>query len=228
MNLKHLVAVFCLLALPSGAAEAGTIKGKVSAEVKSQGGPGAKQGSYGSRKYKFLEQVDYSTFRDFVVSIAELEASVNTGDPPRATVEQKDGQFVPRILPVSVGTIVEWPNRDTIFHNVFSISEARPFDLGYYKSKDDAKSIIFEKPGRVDVFCSIHSKMNCIVLVMPNPWFSSTDKRGRYEIKNVPAGTYRLKAWHERLPPKYIEITVPADGTVDLDIVMGLADLPKF
>jgi len=63
---------------------------------------------------------------------------------------------------------------------------------------------------------------------MPNPWFSSTDKRGRYEIKNVPAGTYRLKAWHERLPPKYIEITVPADGTVDLDIVMGLADLPKF
>ena len=163
-----------------------------------------------------------------MVSIDGIEAKLTSGETPRAKVEQKDGMFEPHVVPVLAGTNVEWPNRDDIFHNVFSISEARPFDLGYYKSKDDAKSIVFENPGRVDVFCSIHSRMNCIVLVMPNPWFSSTDKRGRYEIQNIPGGTYRLKAWHERLPPKYIDITVPEEGVLDLNIVMGLADLPKI
>ena len=218
-----------LLLLPWWASlEAGTIRGTVSAEVKSNDPGGGKNSSYGSRRYKFLEQVDYSGFTDFVVSIPDMEVRSPVGEKPTAKVEQKDGMFVPHVLPVVSGTTVEWPNRDEIFHNVFSISEARPFDLGYYKSKDDAKSILFEKPGRVDVFCSIHSRMNCIVLVMPNPWFSITDNRGRFEIRDIPAGTYRLKAWHERLPPKYVEVTVPETGVVDLDIIMGLADLPKF
>ena len=207
--------------------EAGTIKGKISAKVVAEGSSKSKGGSYGSRKYKFLEQVDYSKFRDFVVRIADVQAMDDTGKT-KATIEQKNGSFIPHVLPVVAGTHVSWPNRDDIFHNVFSISEARPFDLGYYKSEDGAKEIVFEEPGRVDVFCSIHSRMNCIILVMPNPWFSTSDRRGNYEIKHVPAGTYRIKAWHERLPTKYLEVTVPEEGTVELNIEMGLKDLPKY
>ncbi|MCB1123630.1 MAG: hypothetical protein KJT03_18905 [Verrucomicrobiae bacterium] len=226
MNKKTII-LFLVWALFLNNLEAGTIKGTVTANVGSKNNPTSGGGSYGSRKYKFLEQVDYSKFQDFIVSIADVEAAPQ-GDTPVAEIEQKNGMFIPHVLPVASGTQVIWPNRDDIFHNVFSISEARPFDLGYYKSKDDAKIVVFEKPGRVDVFCSIHSQMNCIILVMPNPWFAAADRRGRYEITDIPAGTYRLKAWHERLPPKYMEIDVPENGVVELDIEMGLADLPKL
>ena len=224
--LPHALIVCALL--QGGIAQAGTIKGKINAEVKVENDKGTASGSYRSRKYKFLEQVDYSSFKDFVVSVMEVEKAPTGNFSAKATIEQKNGMFSPRVLPIVSGTHVEWPNRDDIFHNVFSISEARPFDLGYYKSKDDAKVVVFEKPGRIDVFCSIHSKMNCIVLVMPNPWFSISDKRGSYVIENIPAGTYKLKAWHERMPAKYIVVIVPETGTVELDITMGLSDLPKF
>lgn len=207
---------------------AGTIRGKISAQVDSDHGGGGKSGSYSSRKFKFLEEVDYTNFKDFVVSVADVEADSARSERPKAVIQQLNGTFVPRVLAIVGGTRVEWPNRDSIFHNVFSISEARPFDLGYYKSKDEAKVVVFEEPGRVDVFCSIHARMNCIVLVMPNPWFSMADKKGHYEIENVPAGTYRIKAWHERLPAKYMDVEVPEEGIVELDITMGLADLPKI
>jgi plastocyanin len=222
------VSIFSLLLLLTVPTNAGTIKGRISAEVKQEGSSEAKGGSYGSRKFKFLEQVDYSRFKDFVVSICEIEVPLETKNAPRVTVAQQDGTFIPHVIPVASGTEIEWQNRDEIFHNVFSISEAKPFDLGYYKSTDNSKAVVFVKPGRVDVFCSIHSQMNCIVLVMPNPWFATSDRRGNYEIKNIPPGAYQLKAWHERLPPKYLEITVPKEGTIELDIVMGLSELPKF
>ncbi len=227
-SLSISLILFLILSL-STQLEAGNIRGKISAQVTPNITEGRNNDSYGSRKYKFLEQVDYSSFRNFVISIESIGLpKQDTTSPRTVQVEQKDGQFVPHVLPIVQGTAVEWPNRDEIFHNVFSISEARPFDLGYYKSKDDAKTVIFETPGRVDVFCSIHSQMNCIVLVMPNSFFSLSDKRGNYEIKNVPAGTYKLKAWHERLPPKYLDVVVPEEGTVNLDIFMGLSDLPKY
>jgi len=105
---------------------------------------------------------------------------------------------------------------------VFSMSESTPFDLGLYKRGDKAKSVLFNKIGRVEVFCSIHTKMNCIVLVLPNPWFAHVGENGRYTISNVPAGTYKVRAWHERLPSKIKTITVPENGEVNADFVLGL------
>jgi hypothetical protein len=81
---------------------------------------------------------------------------------------------------------------------------------------------IFPLPGRVDVYCSIHTKMSCIVLVLPNPWFALSERNGRYVIRNVPAGTYRLRAWHARLPPQFAEVVVPAEGEVHADFVLGV------
>ena len=226
--LRPIALASLAILLSSASSQAGTIVGSIRASS-----PGAEetggQSAYQSRRYKFLEKVDYSDLTDFVISIDGKEISPDPEKPaPTASVEQRDGAFHPRILPIVAGTEVSWPNRDDIYHNVFSMSEARPFDLGMYKSSDDPKRLVFEKPGQIDVFCAIHAQMNCVVLVLPNPWFALSDRRGRFTIENVPAGKHRLKAWHERLPSKYLEIDVPEEGEVEVDIVMGLAELPKF
>jgi len=211
---------------------AGNISGSVSAQGKDGTEAQSSSANYGSRKYKFAERVDYSELRDFVVYIDGPLRTNAVPDKPLQVltvpkINQRGAMFSPHVLPVMVGTIIEWPNQDEIFHNVFSISEPNPFDLGLYK-KPEVKRVPFTKPGRVDVFCSIHKNMNCIILVLENPWFSGTDDRGRYAINNLPAGTYKLKAWHERLPSLTKEISVPAQGEVHMDFVLGILNLPKY
>src|SRR6185503_20057849 len=122
---------------------------------------------------------------------------------------------------IAVGSNVRWPNEDEIYHNVFSTSEAKEFNLGLYH-KERTPEITFDRVGRVDVFCAIHTIMHCIILVLPNAFFSMADARGRFVIKDVPAGTYPLRAWHERMPGQVKEIVVPADGEVKVDFVLGL------
>src|SRR4051812_46088005 len=196
-----LVAMLCTLA----DVKAGTITGTVKAQGKEGTDEAASGGKYASRQFKFAERVNYEEMHDFVVY---LEGRVGTNvtapnDPVQVvtarptSVLQKGAMFEPHVLPVMRGTKVEWPNHDEIYHNVFSFSESNPFDLGLYKKDDPMKSVTFTNAGRVDVFCSIHSRMNCIVLVVENPFFAATDKKGKYQILNVPAGTYKLKAWHE-------------------------------
>ena len=127
-----------------------------------------------------------------------------------------------------VGTKVEWPNEDEVFHNVFSKSDPKSFDLDLYRKGDPAKVVLFDKLGKVDVFCSIHSRMSCVVLVLENPCFSLTDAGNHYLISNIPPGTYQLTAWHERLPDKVIPITIKGDENIKLDIRMGIDNLPKY
>ncbi|MFO1451044.1 MAG: carboxypeptidase regulatory-like domain-containing protein [Opitutaceae bacterium] len=219
----------CLAALSIAATvTAGTITGRVQARAPEAPGAssGDSDGGYGSRRYKFLEKIDYEAMRNFVVSIDRVAHPATPEAPAHAVVTQRDGQFEPHVLPVVVGTEVEWANQDDIFHNVFSMSDACGFDLGLYKRGDGAKKVVFTLPGRVDVYCSIHTKMSCIVLVLPNPWFALSEANGRYTIHNVPAGTYRLKAWHERLPPQAREIVVPEQGEVRADFTLGLGQRP--
>lgn len=207
-----------------GEAHGGTLTGTVVARGPDDTAAGA--GAYQSRRLKFLEKIDYSALREFVVHITEVSAPPDPANPPRAVVTQKDGAFVPRIVPVVAGTVVEWPNADEIYHNVFSMSETTPFDLGLYKRGEDAQSLLFAKTGRIDVFCSIHSQMSCVVLVLPNPWFAVTDDRGRFVIRNIPPGTYQVRAWHERLPPQIQTIVVPASGDARADFVLGPGGQP--
>lgn len=225
--MKPFFLIAALLILFPGTAEAGTIVGTVRAEGRTEGQKGG-GGKYDSRKFKFVEKLDYEQMHDFVVFIDHKPT--NTPAPPAKPLQvitQKDAVFRPHVMPVVVGTTVEWPNMDEIFHNVFSMSETKPFDLGLYRDPE-IKKVTFDKNGRVDVFCSIHSKMNCVILVLPNPWFASTDKDGRYKLENVPPGTYKIKAWHERMPPDLQEITVPNEGEVKVDFVLGIKNLPKY
>lgn len=202
---------------------AGTITGRVRAQSATPTAGGADGGAYSTRRYKFLEKIDYTSLRDFVVHIDKVEHPPRADEPPpTSVVVQRDGEFIPHVLPIVAGTVVEWPNADDVFHNVFCMSETTPFDLGLYKRGNDAKSVVFPKTGRMDVFCSIHTKMSCIVLVLPNPWFARANEAGYYKITNVPAGTYQLRAWHERLPSKTREVVVPTEGEVQVDFVLGL------
>lgn len=213
--------------------QAGTISGTVRARGKEGVGTEATGGAYESRKFKFAERVNYAELRDFIVYI-DQPSSEKLAPPAQAVqvittrkVSQKGAMFTPHVLPVLVGTTVEWPNNDEIFHNVFSMSDPKPFDLGLYKNPE-VKRVTFDKPGRVDVFCSIHAAMNCIVLVLENPHFATADANGHYALAQVPAGVYRLRAWHERLPSQVQEVTVPESGEVKCDFTLGITNLPKY
>jgi plastocyanin len=213
--------------------QGGTIIGNVHAEGKTGAEANAAEGPYSSRKYKFVERVDYTAMHEFVVYIEGVFVITN-GLPTNIIqvvtkrVAQQGAMFTPHLLPIMAGSTVQWPNHDEIFHNVFSMSEAKQFDLGLYKGDPPEKSVTFDKPGRVDVFCSIHERMHCIVLVLENPCFAVTDAKGNYKIADVPPGSYKLRTWHERLPAALREITVPANGEMKVDFVLGIKNLPQY
>ena len=210
-------------------ASGGAITGTVKAEGKAELGQAASGGKYDSRKFKFVEKINYDELRDFVVFIeGRTTNQLRIAEITETVLTQKDAIFRPHVLPVYLGTTVKWPNQDEIFHNVFSMSEPKQFDLGLYKGSPEAKALRFDKAGRVDVFCSIHSAMHCIILVLENPYFAVADDKGRFVIKDVPPGSYTLKAWHERLPAQTQEITVTETGVAKVDFTLGIRNLPKY
>jgi plastocyanin len=222
----------CALQLFFQPALGGTISGHVHAEGKTGTDEIASVGgdAYDSRKYIFVQRVDYAAMRDFVVyvegSFGTNQISTNVEQVATTKIAQHEARFTPHVLPVMVGTTVEWPNNDDIYHNVFSYSEAKPFDLGLYKGNPEDKRVVFDKTGKVDVYCSIHTDMHCILLVLDNPYYATTDVDGNYTIQNVPPGTYKLKAWHDRLPPDEQEIIVPTNGVVKADFTLTIKNLP--
>ena len=226
MNIRFLT-LLCITVLPLLEGRAGTLIGTIRAEGKAGADQDLSSSQYQSRKFKFVERVNYAVMHDFIVYIDQPPAT--KPEPPREPVQivtQKNATFSPHILPLLVGTTVEWPNKDDIFHNVFSYTEGNKFDLELYKAPEK-KTFTFHTTGRVDVFCSIHSQMHCIILVLENPFFATTNGKGSYKIEHIPAGTYRLKAWHERLPTQVKEIVVPEQGEVKVDFVLGIKDLPR-
>jgi len=222
---KATVMAGMLMIAAGGPGRAGTITGIISAEAPPAPGEAGGGGAYASRRYKYVDKVDYAALRDFVVNIDQLVAPPS--GPAPLQVVQKEATFEPHVLPIVVGTTVRWPNEDDIFHNVFSMTETQDFNLGFYK-KDKVPEVQFDRLGRVDVFCAIHTNMHCIILVLPNPYFAVADSKRRFVIKNVPAGTYRLRAWHERLPSQTKDVVVPAQGEVKVDFALGVAELPKL
>lgn len=115
----------------------------------------------------------------------------------KARILQKNKRFEPHVLAVQLGTTVEFPNLDPIFHNAFSNFDGKVFDIGLYPP-GQTRSVRFDRPGIVRLFCNIHSNMSAVVAVLSTPYFAVTDSNGRWEIRDVPAGDYTLGVFHER------------------------------
>lgn len=123
-------------------------------------------------------------------------------------IQQRGYQFRPSLVAVQTGASAEFPNGDDEFHNVFSYSKIRRFDLGRFRKNEPSPRINFDKAGLVKIYCEIHQHMRCRVMVLDTPWFVITDAQGRFKIGGVPAGEYQIKA----LMPS--EKTVQAKVTV--------------
>ena len=110
-------------------------------------------------------------------------------------VAQKNVAFAPDLLPVLVGTAVEFPNMDETYHNVFSYSKFKRFDLGRFRKDEKPSVVVFDKPGAVTIHCEIHERMRGTILVLETPHFIKTDTAGKYRLEHLPPGNYVLKAW---------------------------------
>jgi plastocyanin len=148
-------------------------------------------------------------------------AAFDAREEPHASLDQRDETFVPHVLAIVAGTTVDFPNNDRTYHNVFSLSKTRSFDLGRYAA-GHSKSVRFERPGIVRVFCDIHSHMSAFILVFAHRYFAVTDDAGEYHIDNVPPGTYTVVAWNEAMAQDSGRATVPdGGGEVELSFLFG-------
>lgn len=139
--------------------------------------------------------------------------------PVKVVMDQRQRRFEPEVVAVPVGSTVVFPNSDPIFHNVFSLSKAKQFDLGNYE-KGEARSVAFTQPGVVQLHCHLHPNMTGAVLVTPNGWFAQPDTGGRFVLPPVAPGRYALVAWHKSagLFRRTIELRAGAKVSVDFEI----------
>jgi plastocyanin len=164
-----------------------------------------------------------------------LDASVIASDPPRAVVYlegpfpppatqpqarmgQKDLAFENSLLPVQVGTLVSFPNEDDVYHNIFSFSKPKRFDLGRYrKDETPVPTVVFDKVGPVSLHCDIHEHMHAVILVLDTPYFVRTDLDGNYKLPGLPPGHYVLKAWVDSKTTYERPVDLTAAGKVHAD-----------
>jgi plastocyanin len=133
--------------------------------------------------------------------------------PRRLRVEQKDRDFIPGVLAVPLGSTVNIPNSDPVFHNVFSLSPTKPFDLGVFK-QGESRDVVFDKTGVVQVLCNLHASMSAYLVVYDEPHGTITDRAGRFTFRHLSPGKYRLSIWHERASEwlrKDIEVSAGAN-----------------
>ncbi len=189
------IAMVVALAFVASSARAGDITGKITAK-------GARNAA------------------NAVVYIDKIPGKVFPPPKKHALMDQKNMTFVPHVLPILVGTTVDFLNSDDVMHNVFTPDKcAGKFNLGSWP-KGQKKSYTFKKPCAAVILCNVHPEMEAYIVAVETPYFAVTAKDGSYTIKNVPAGKYTLKVWHEKLKGKPVQITVPAKGTVTQNFVI--------
>jgi plastocyanin len=133
-------------------------------------------------------------------------------------VAQKDLTFIPAILPIQVGTTVEFPNLDDTYHNIFSYSPAKRFDLGRYRPEErPIPSVVFDKPGLVTLRCDIHEHMRGLILVLNTPYFAMSDSAGRFRLNGLPSGHYTLKAWIDSRTTREKPVDLKSGQTLHVD-----------
>jgi plastocyanin len=152
-----------------------------------------------------------------------VDAPATPSAPMHAAINQTDEVFIPHTTAVTVGSTVEFPNDDMVFHNVFSLSRAASFDLGHYP-QGTSKRRTFTKPGVIKVYCHLHSHMSAIVRVFDHPFFAVPETDGRFTIDGLTPGSYDVIAWHERVGDVTLRAEVRTGATSELSFSLPLLD----
>jgi hypothetical protein len=157
-----------------------------------------------------------------------VPVSGKLANPPQLL--QRNKTFEPHVLIVTLGTMVEFPNQDPFFHNIFSLYDGRRFDLGLYES-GTKRSVKFDRPGVSFLFCNIHAEMSAVVLSVDTPYFALSDGNGNVTMRNVPDGRYQLHVWYERSAPEQLQeftrVVVISDSSRSLG-QLHLVEVPNF
>ena len=196
-------------------ARAGTIRGRV--DVRRASVAEARPAVAGIGAPPPREPVDRR--RSVVYLEAAPQPAFDAPPPVRASLDQRNETFVPYVLAIGVGSTVDFPNSDRTYHNVFSLSKPRRFDLGRYP-RGHSRAVRFDQPGIVRVFCEIHSHMSAWILVFAHRYFATTDGEGRYAIEGVPPGSYTLAVWNDGEVRARRELEVAAGRETGADFVV--------
>jgi plastocyanin len=145
--------------------------------------------------------------------------------PSAAVMKQENRHFQPDLLVVPAGAVVSFPNFDPIFHNVFSLSRPREFDLGNY-AEGRSRTVTFSKEGIVSVFCHLHPNMSATIVVSPTPWAVISSANGQFRIEGVPPGKYVITAWHKAAGFFHFPLEVTERGAPPVEFVVPLPELP--
>jgi plastocyanin len=183
-----LTALLVAAIVAAGRAEAGPVTGIVKTAVKA--------GATAAQAIVYAEPLDGAA----------------PSRPDKAAMVQKGRSFQPAVLAVPAGSTVDFPNKDVVFHNIFSLSTPEPFDLGLYRA-GESKTRLFTRPGLYRVFCNIHPEMNAFIAVVPTPYVTIADAQGRFRL-DLPPGRYKLTALSSRAAAQSAEVTATG-GSVD-------------
>jgi plastocyanin len=218
-----LVGTVVLAALPASrvraAQELATVSGRVAIGIPVS--TRRATSAYPTRSIEAAKLASASERRHVVVFWKDARKEPVT--PTRAVIEQRDENFIPRVVAVTVGSEVEFPNEDPIYHNVFSLSRAKTFDLGRYP-RGQTRRVRFDKPGIVKVFCQIHSHMTATVMVFDHPWFTVPDEEGRFELPPMPRGDREITAWHERLGDTTVRVRLEAGQPASANFILPVPE----
>ncbi|MBS1819996.1 MAG: hypothetical protein JSU08_18840 [Acidobacteria bacterium] len=223
MALLMAAAVVRATPVPDQPQATGTISGRVTLTTRMRGVPIATS-AYAPRTVTRQGSPGAPEMRSVIVYLKDVTFQGTLSATP-ASIRQEQESFSPRVVAVTRGSTVDFPNFDPYFHNVFSLSRTATFDLGRYPS-GQTRTRRFDRPGLVKVYCHIHSQMSATILVLDHPYFTTPGDDGSFTLAGVPPGEYTLVGWHERVGEQLSPVTVRAGSTTAAAISLPVNDAP--
>jgi plastocyanin len=203
---------FCMVAMLFACIQVGAQETTLSARVKVMEGGTQKETAQAENVVVWLSPIG-----------AHVPARPFPNHPLRLTQHNKS--FEPHLIVVPVGAVVQFPNRDPFFHNVFSLFEGKRFDLGLYEA-GTSRNVSFDRPGVSYIFCNIHAEMSAVVIALDTPYFGVSDRKGEVVISRVPTGRYTLRVWYETALPETLNAMTREISVAESSSTLGVLEIP--
>jgi plastocyanin len=171
------------------------------------------------------EHKESSRAENVVVWLTPIDRQPGASPPSQnLRLTQHNKSFEPHLLVVPVGAVVQFPNRDPFFHNVFSLFEGKRFDLGLYEA-GSTRNVSFDRPGISYIFCNIHAEMGAVVIALETPYFAISNHKGEIVIPHVPVGRYMMKVWYETAEPQSLDAMTREITVSEASSTLGLLQI---